>query len=203
MDMKLEASLVAEYPALVERAKVVGGTIELYRGDLGTGWVAPNVNRFDPEKRIQAFAEHMARRLSERLPGEKFELLESDLRPLADGLATNSQPHVDGRYLTMTYSFFGPGTVIYAPDLRAREVQPLVAPARTVTVISNRDRELVLGRPVSTVHSAPPGRLARRLLLLMRFWAREAVAAAKASLPPGASPDLSRLAAVRAALGDR
>lgn len=112
-------------------------------------------------------------RLERALPKEEFEADSAQFLHVLDASPHNSGPHVDGFYLTVTVSLIGPGTVLYLID-QAGNVTEIKVPEGTVLVITNSEREEVLGIP-SIVHSTPDGKMRERVLFRLLYGSRQRV----------------------------
>ena len=121
--------------------------------------------------RARAFIARMTHLLNLAAPGENIVPAKAGLRieyPAADGRFQPGvpTPHVDSRYLTVTFSLEGPGTDVFddsSGGVRLIHVPPGVAVAQTAV-----DRAWRLGA-VGAVHASPTGWTGRRVLLVINF----------------------------------
>ena len=115
--------------------------------------------------KIRDFIKLVTKSLKKALPNERFKYVEPVLRLVQNDEAATNYPHEDGDYLTVIYTFDGPGTLLF-PD--GKGTQPLQAPARSVVVISGEERRHATGIP-ATWHAAPTGTIADRLVLILVY----------------------------------
>ena len=119
------------------------------------------------DEAARSFEKRVTAALKKALPNERFKYLHPMLRVVRNGEAAVNFSHVDGNYLTATYTFYGPGTVIFAPG-QGKETRPLQAPAQSVSIVSGQERQEATGIP-GTWHTAPGGTIAERLILILVY----------------------------------
>lgn len=125
----------------------------------------------DPEhKRLLGSAVRMADQLTDYLGGK---LRGEDLAPLSiearAAIGTGSSGavgHTDTGYLTAILSLRGSSTRLYRES--GDRFITFHAPEHSIVILSNRDRQALLGT-TSGLHSAPFGIMKDRVLLLLRF----------------------------------
>lgn len=136
-----------------------------------TGWSSRNVP--PGYARIKGFTRALTGALRRLLPRETFELDVVHLRLTQGRPAYTNHPHFDSGYLTASCALEGPGTVLYWRDRSGVRRRP--APTGTTAVITSQRRQAATGLP-STIHSAPFGKLKRRVVLVI-FYTRAGVSA--------------------------
>lgn len=113
---------------------------------------------------VRAFMEGFDARMQAALAGETFRLRDVQVRLVRGQEAVGAVPHVDGSYATLT--MMDPATVLYngVQETSGR----FQAPARAPVVVSNQEREELLGIP-GTAHAASPGVHPERWGLIARW----------------------------------
>lgn len=135
-----------------------------------TGWDAASA---PGGAEIKRFTRALTAALRARLPGEEFELDVVHLRLTVGRPGYASHPHFDAGYLTVTCAVEGPGTVLYWRE--GSQARRRGTPTGSTAVITSQRRQAATGVP-STIHSAPFGRLRRRVVLIV-FYTRAGVSA--------------------------
>lgn len=131
-----------------------------------TGWDASAGKTLPGYRRVKEFTRALEDHLHGLLPGESFELDVVHLRQTAGLPAYTNHPHFDSSYLTASCALAGPGTALYWRD--AAGVHKKGTATGATAVISGQRREAATGL-ASTIHSAPFGKMKRRIVLVIFF----------------------------------
>lgn len=137
------------------------------------GWAADGEKAPPGYRRIKGFARALTAELRRLLPRETFELDVVHLLLTQGRTGYANHPHFDAGYLTATCALEGPGTILYWRGRSGVRRKP--APTGTTAVITSQRRQAATGIP-STIHSAPFGKLKRRVVLII-FYTRAGVSA--------------------------
>lgn len=138
-----------------------------------SGWNAAAGKTLPGYRRVKEFARALTTTLRAQLPGESFELDVVRLSMVSGRSAYASHPHFDSEYLTACCALEGPGTVLYWRDGSAVHSRRTVTGA--TTVLTSQRRQAATGI-ASTIHSAPLGKLRRRVVLIL-FYSHKGVSA--------------------------
>ncbi len=114
---------------------------------------------------VRRFVESLTRALQAALPEEGIEIRDVQIRVDAPS-KTDTDPHIDGAYITATCALRGPGTIIY--DDAGGRVKRLQAPEGAVAFLSNMEREFARGIP-GAIHTAPWSGTSGRVVLIVRY----------------------------------
>jgi hypothetical protein len=131
-----------------------------------TGWNAAAGKTLPGYLRVKEFARALTTHLHGLLPDESFELDVVHLRQTTGLPAYTNHPHFDSSYLTASCALAGPGTALYWRD--AAGVHKRGTATGSTAVISGQRREASTGL-ASTIHSAPFGKMKRRVVLVIFF----------------------------------
>lgn len=138
-----------------------------------TGWNAAAGKTPPGYRRIKEFTRALTSHLRRALADESFELDVVHLRMTCGLPAYTNHPHFDSGYLTASCALAGPGTVLYWRD--GSGVHSRRTATGSTAVITSQRRQAATGI-ASTIHSAPLGKLRRRVVLIV-FYTRGGVSA--------------------------